>query len=78
MMARRVYGLSIALSVMAWRVCAAQAGDDLAAVRRAIDAQNHAWEEATKAGDAAAIARIVSDSGVDGSWRILMDTGVPE
>ncbi len=52
MMARRVYGLSIALSVMAWRVCAAQAGDDLAAVRRAIDAQNHAWEEATKAGDA--------------------------
>lgn len=51
------------------RVAAAQGGDDLAAVRRAIDAQNDAWEAATKAGDAAAIANIFADSGVELSLR---------
>lgn len=45
------------------------AQDDVAAVRRAIDAQNQAWAEATKAGDAAAIARIFADSGVELSLR---------
>lgn len=45
------------------------AQDDLAAARRAIDAQNQAWVEATKAGDAAAIARIFADSGVELSLR---------
>ena len=45
------------------------AQDDLAAVRRAIDAQNQAWVEATKAGDAAAIARIFADSGLELSLR---------
>jgi uncharacterized protein (TIGR02246 family) len=48
---------------------ALRAQDDLAAVRRAIDAQNQAWAEATKAGDAAAIARIFADSGVELSLR---------
>lgn len=48
---------------------AAAAQDDLAAVRRAIDAQNVAWAAATKAGDAAAIARIFADSGVEVSLR---------
>jgi uncharacterized protein (TIGR02246 family) len=54
------------LAVLSPRVGAAQeAGNDLAAVRRAIDAQNHAWERATVAGDPAAIARIFADSGVE-------------
>lgn len=46
-----------------------RAQEDMAAVRRAIDAQNLAWAEATKAGDAAAIARIFADSGVELSLR---------
>jgi uncharacterized protein (TIGR02246 family) len=65
MMRKRVSGLGIAMSVTLLRVAAAQGGDDLATVRRVIDAQNHAWEEATKAGDAAAIARMFADSGVE-------------
>ena len=48
---------------------AMRAQDDLAAARRAIDAQNQAWAEATKAGDAAAIVRIFADSGVELSLR---------
>lgn len=48
---------------------AMRAQDDMAAVRRAIDAQNQAWAEATKAGDAAAIARIFADSGVELNLR---------
>jgi uncharacterized protein (TIGR02246 family) len=48
---------------------AIHAQDDMAAVRRAIDAQNQAWVEATKAGDAAGIARIFADSGVELSLR---------
>jgi uncharacterized protein (TIGR02246 family) len=47
----------------------AGAQDAMAAVRQAIDAQNRAWAEATKAGDAAAIARIFADSGVEVSLR---------
>lgn len=47
----------------------AVAQDQMAAVRGAIDAQNQAWAEATKAGDAAAIARIFADSGVELSLR---------
>ncbi len=69
MMRKRVSGLVIAMSVMLLRVAAAQGGDDLATVRRVIDAQNHAWEEATKTGDAAAIARLFADSGVEVSLR---------
>ena len=69
MRARYQYGLSIAIGMMVWRVAAAQGSDDLAAVRRAIDAQNDAWETATKAGDAAAIARVFADSGVELSLR---------
>ena len=75
MMTRRVVGWCLALTLGLWGVGAAQGGDDMAAVRRAIDVQNRAWEEATKAGDAAAIARIFSDSGVEVSlsagkaWR---------
>lgn len=45
------------------------AQDNLAAARQAIDEQNQAWVEATKAGDAAAIARIFADSGVELSLR---------
>jgi uncharacterized protein (TIGR02246 family) len=48
---------------------AAAAQDDMAVVRRAIDAQNMAWAAATRAGDAAAIARIFADSGVEVSLR---------
>jgi uncharacterized protein (TIGR02246 family) len=48
-------------------------GDDLTRVRAAIDVQNRAWADATLRGDAAAIARIFTDSGVEvgvGSGRI--------
>src|ERR1041384_553818 len=41
----------------------APAAADLAAARRVIDAQNQAWVNATKRGDAAAIANIFADSG---------------
>ena len=47
----------------------APAAADLAAVRRAIDAQNQAWVNATKRGDAAAIANIFADSGSEVSLR---------
>jgi uncharacterized protein (TIGR02246 family) len=40
-------------------------GDGLTRVRAAIDAQNRAWADATLRGDAAAIARIFADSGVE-------------
>ena len=60
---RRCVALVAALVALAPGILAGQ--DDLAAVRRAIDAQNLAWAEATKAGDAAAIARIFADSGVE-------------
>lgn len=56
-------GVVAVAALFAPRVLWAQ--DDMAAVRRAIDAQNQAWAEATKAGDAAAIARIFADSGVE-------------
>ena len=65
MKARDRYGLSLVIGMLMWGVAAAQGGEDLAAVRRAIDAQNDAWETATKAGDAAAIARVFADSGVE-------------
>jgi uncharacterized protein (TIGR02246 family) len=60
-------GLVMVMGLLAPRAMHAQ--DDMAAVRRAIDAQNQAWAEATKAGDAAAIARIFADSGVELSLR---------
>jgi uncharacterized protein (TIGR02246 family) len=60
-------GVVAVLGLLAPRAIHAQ--DDMAAVRRAIDAQNQAWAEATKAGDAAAIARIFADSGVELSLR---------
>lgn len=69
MRARYRYGLSVVVGMMVCRVAAGQGGEDLAAVRRVIDAQNDAWETATKAGDAAAIARIFADSGVELSLR---------
>jgi uncharacterized protein (TIGR02246 family) len=69
MMPSRVFGVCMVLSLGLWGVSAAQGGDDMAAVRRAIDEQNRAWEAATKAGDAAAIARIFSDSGVEVNLR---------
>lgn len=62
----RVGGLALT-ALFASRALCAQ--DDMAGVRRAIDAQNLAWAEATKAGDAAAIARIFADSGVELSLR---------
>jgi uncharacterized protein (TIGR02246 family) len=60
-------GVLAVAALLAPRAVCAQ--DDMAAVRRAIDAQNQAWAEATKAGDAAAIARIFVDSGVELSLR---------
>lgn len=60
-------GVVMVMGLLAPRAIHAQ--DDLAAVRRAIDAQNQAWAEATRAGDAAAIARIFADSGVELSLR---------
>jgi uncharacterized protein (TIGR02246 family) len=60
-------GMLAVTALLAPRAIHAQ--DDMAAVRRAIDAQNQAWAEATKAGDAAAIARIFADSGVELSLR---------
>ncbi|HEY6110371.1 MAG TPA: SgcJ/EcaC family oxidoreductase [Gemmatimonadales bacterium] len=60
-------GVAVVIGLLAPRAIHAQ--DDLAAVRRAIDAQNQAWAEATRAGDAAAIARIFADSGVELSLR---------
>jgi uncharacterized protein (TIGR02246 family) len=59
--------ISVFVALAAPRVVAAQ--DPMAAVRQAIDAQNRAWAEATKAGDAAAIARIFADSGAEVSLR---------
>jgi uncharacterized protein (TIGR02246 family) len=57
----------VLLAGLALRVAVAQeAGSrEMAAVRRAIDAQNRAWERATVAGDAGAIAQIFADSGVE-------------
>ena len=69
MRARFRYALSMVIGMQGWGIAAAQGGADLAAVRRAIDAQNDAWETATKAGDAAAIARVFADSGVELSLR---------
>lgn len=69
MRAKYGYGLSVVLAMMVCRVAVGQGGDDLAAVRRVIDAQNDAWATATKSGDAAAIARIFADSGVEVSLR---------
>jgi uncharacterized protein (TIGR02246 family) len=60
-------GVVAVMGLLAPRAMHAQ--DDMAAVRRAIDAQNQAWAEATRAGDAAAIARIFADSGVELSLR---------
>lgn len=60
-------GVAVVIGLLAPRAIHAQ--DDLAAVRRAIDAQNQAWAEATRAGDAAAITRIFADSGVELSLR---------
>lgn len=60
-------GAVAVMGLFAPRVLHAQ--DDMAAVRRAIDAQNQAWAEATRAGDAAAISRIFADSGVELSLR---------
>lgn len=60
-------GVMAVMGLLAPRAIPAQ--DDMAAVRRAIDAQNQAWAEATRAGDAAAIARIFADSGVELSLR---------
>lgn len=60
-------GVVMVMGLLAPRAIHAQ--DDMAAVRRAIDAQNQAWAEATRAGDAAAIARIFADSGVELSLR---------
>ena len=59
---------AVVAGVMAAPVALA-AQDDVAAVRRVIDAQNRAWAEATTRGDAAAIARIFADSGVEVSLR---------
>ena len=67
-MPRRVLVIAALASVALCGVGAAQSGD-LATVRRVIDAQNDAWETATKAGDAAAIAAIFADSGVEVSLR---------
>jgi uncharacterized protein (TIGR02246 family) len=67
-MRRSLTGMvSVFVALAAPRVVAAQ--DPMAAVRQAIDAQNRAWAEATKAGDAAAIARIFADSGAEVSLR---------
>jgi len=62
-----VVGLVLAAALGAPRGLRGQG--DMAAVRRAIDAQNDAWSAATIAGDAAAIARIFSDSGTEVSLR---------
>jgi uncharacterized protein (TIGR02246 family) len=67
-MRRSLTGLvSVFMALAAPGAVAAQ--DPMAAVRQAIDAQNRAWAEATKAGDAAAIARIFADSGAEVSLR---------
>lgn len=50
-----------ARAVLAQRTSA----DDLAQVRMAIDAQNRVWAEAVQRGDAATIARLFADSGVE-------------
>ncbi|HEY6060129.1 MAG TPA: SgcJ/EcaC family oxidoreductase [Gemmatimonadales bacterium] len=60
-------GVVAVMGLLAPRAIHAQ--DDMAAVRRVIDVQNQAWAEATRAGDAAAIARIFADSGVELSLR---------
>ena len=67
-MRRSLTGMVLALAALGVPGAAA-AQDPMAAVRKAIDAQNLAWAEATKAGDAAAIARIFADSGVEVSLR---------
>jgi uncharacterized protein (TIGR02246 family) len=67
-MSGRWVGIAAALAALGGPWPAA-AQSELAAVRQAIDAQNRAWAEATKAGDAAAIARIFADSGVEVSLR---------
>jgi uncharacterized protein (TIGR02246 family) len=62
----RVY-LGLAAVTLLGRPGVAQqpSGDEPARVRQAIDAQNRAWADATRRGDAAAIARIFADSGVE-------------
>jgi uncharacterized protein (TIGR02246 family) len=69
MMPRRLLVIAALASAALCGVGGAQSGDNLAALRRVIDAQNDAWEMATKAGDAAAIAAIFADSGVEVSLR---------
>jgi uncharacterized protein (TIGR02246 family) len=67
-MKRRWVGMVVALAALgAPRAGTAQGA--MAAVRQAIDEQNRAWAEATRTGDAAAIARIFADSGVEVSLR---------
>ena len=68
-MPRRVLVIAALASVALCGIGAAQSAGDLVAVRRVIDAQNDAWETATKGGDAAAIAAIFADSGVEVSLR---------
>jgi uncharacterized protein (TIGR02246 family) len=67
-MRRSLTGMMLAFAALS-APGAVAAQDQMAAVRQAIDAQNRAWAEATKAGDAAAIARIFADSGVEVSLR---------
>jgi uncharacterized protein (TIGR02246 family) len=81
-MARWQVGVCMALlavPAMGRRSLAQQAGpDQVVRVRQAIDAQNRAWADATVHGDAAAIARIFSDSGVEvsvGRGRIWKGRG---
>jgi uncharacterized protein (TIGR02246 family) len=67
-MKRSWVGMALTLAALgAPRSAASQ--EQMVAVRQAIDAQNRAWAEATKAGDAAAIARIFADNGVEVSVR---------
>ena len=68
----RVTGVPLAGAalLLAGAVTAAAQRADLTAVRRAIDGQNAAWAAAVKQGDAAALARIFADSGVQVGMRV--------
>jgi len=68
----RVTGVPLAGAalLLAGAVTAAAQRADLTAVRRAIDGQNVARAAAVKQGDAAALARIFADSGVQVGMRV--------